>query len=234
MATDLVTRILEDHELIRTRFALLRDASASERGPLFRELVATLVQHEAVESIVLRPVVRAQVPDGDAIAEARLHEEQEAEERLAELETMDASSDVFLAAVTALQKEVLAHAEAEERDELPLVRRHVDAERLDELGALYDQVKVATPTHPHPESGQGALSNLFGGPVLGMLDRVRDAVRSVLGDEPAPRAPGASGGHRYEDWTVEQLHARATEVELEGRSTMNKAELIAALRRNNS
>lgn len=34
----------------------------------------------------------------------------------------------------------------------------------------------------------------------------------------------------YEDWTVEELHERARELDIEGRSDMNKSELIDALR----
>ena len=34
----------------------------------------------------------------------------------------------------------------------------------------------------------------------------------------------------YEEWTRQQLYVRATELEIEGRSQMDKAELIAALR----
>jgi hypothetical protein len=34
----------------------------------------------------------------------------------------------------------------------------------------------------------------------------------------------------YEDWTREQLYERAQELDLEGRSDMDKPELIAALR----
>jgi hypothetical protein len=233
-STDLVSRILDDHELIRTRFALLLDAPASQREPLFRELVALLVQHEAVESIVLHPTVRDNVPDGERIAEHRLAEEQESEERLAELESMDPASDVFLAAVTKLRDEVLEHAEHEERDEFPQLREHVDAAALEDLGERYEQLKRTAPTHPHPESGQSALSNLFGGPVVGMVDRVRDAIGAAFTDEAPARAPQASGGHAYEDWTVEQLRERAAEVDLEGRSSMDKAELIAALRRRNA
>lgn len=232
MANDLVSRVLDDHELIRTRFALFDDAAASERGPLFRQLLELLVQHEAVESIVVHPIVRANAPDGQRIADERLAEEQASEERLAELEQLDPATEVFTAAFAQLRDEVLEHAAAEERETLPMLREHVEADVLEELGIRYERLKAAAPTRPHPETGQSAISNLFGGPVIGMVDRVRTAVSGVLGDEePSPRAPAAGGGQAYEDWTVEQLQARARELDLRGRSSLDKGELIAALRR---
>ena len=44
--------------------------------------------------------------------------------------------------------------------------------------------------------------------------------------------PSRKGGAQppYEEWTKDELYARAQELEIEGRSDMTKDELIAALR----
>ncbi|QKT02843.1 Rho termination factor N-terminal domain-containing protein [Ectothiorhodospiraceae bacterium 2226] len=50
----------------------------------------------------------------------------------------------------------------------------------------------------------------------------------------SPRhATGRKGGRapKYEDWRREDLYEKAKELDIEGRSTMNKADLIDALRR---
>lgn len=43
---------------------------------------------------------------------------------------------------------------------------------------------------------------------------------------------GARGGKAgsYDDWSVEELRKRARELDIEGRSSMNKAALVEALR----
>ena len=45
-------------------------------------------------------------------------------------------------------------------------------------------------------------------------------------------AMGEKGGSSpsYEEWTVDELHERAAELDVEGRSSMTKDELIDALR----
>jgi len=46
------------------------------------------------------------------------------------------------------------------------------------------------------------------------------------------KAVGRKGGKSgdYDDWTVDHLRRRAGEIGIEGRSKMNKAELVKALR----
>lgn len=55
----------------------------------------------------------------------------------------------------------------------------------------------------------------------------RIANAQAAGDE-----PGRKGGKQppYEDWTKDDLYERAQDIGIDGRSDMDKSELIAALR----
>jgi hypothetical protein len=68
------------------------------------------------------------------------------------------------------------------------------------------------------------------------LERVRERVaqpQSGKDDAPTaapPKQDGKPGRRTYEERSIEELRDRARELEIEGRSTMSKDELIAALR----
>ena len=57
--------------------------------------------------------------------------------------------------------------------------------------------------------------------------RISNAAKSEGASEIGRR--GGKAGD-YEDWTVDELHERAAELDIEGRSSMSKDELIDALR----
>lgn len=57
--------------------------------------------------------------------------------------------------------------------------------------------------------------------------RIANAAASSSRSEVGKRGGGSPA---YEEWTVEELRERASELEIEGRSSMDKGELIDALR----
>jgi hemerythrin superfamily protein len=171
---DVIRILLEQHAQVRDLFARLQAAPAGGREDLFDDLRALLAVHETAEEMVLRPKA-----DGDAwkqVAEERNDEEREANEVLKDLERLDPQTDAFLEKLTAFEKAVDEHAEAEESEEFPRVLSACDADERRKLGDRLRAVEKMAPTHPHPSVAGSPVGQALTGPFASMVDRVRDAM----------------------------------------------------------
>ncbi len=175
---DVVRLLEEDHQLVKSRLEALAAAPADGRAELFWKLTNDLVRHEVAEEVVVYPAVR-DVPGGDAIADARISEQSEAEEKLAQMEKMDPASPEFAQEVAALKSAVLEHATAEEETAFAMLLGALAPDRRIELGQRYTKAKDAAPTHPHPHAPDTPPGNVVMGPLAALVDRVRDAAAAV-------------------------------------------------------
>lgn len=176
---DIVELLLEDHETAKALLTKISAAAPEQREALFWELVPELVRHEVAEEVVVYPTIRSEAPDGEREVEPRLHEQQEAEELLDQMEGLDRSSAEFGAKLAKLQAGVLEHAHAEEQNILPLLRALEDTKKRVELGARYERAKSAAPTHPHPNAPDTPPGNKVLGPITGLFDKTRDALKGM-------------------------------------------------------
>lgn len=178
---DVVELLRRQHQHIRILFSQVREASETEdKQRRFEELRRFLAVHETAEELVTHPRARV-AAGGNAVVAARLEEEDEAKQLLATLDGSSVADAGFDDRLATLEQAVLAHAEAEEREEFPLLEA-VNDER--EKRVLADAVRAAeaiAPTHPHPSVGSSMTTNLLAGPVASLVDRTRDAVSAVLG-----------------------------------------------------
>ncbi|MDQ1394084.1 MAG: hypothetical protein QOF30_3061 [Acidimicrobiaceae bacterium] len=178
---DLIELLLEDHAKAKS---LLEEIDGSGDGDdlatLFPRLVKDLVAHEVAEEEIVYPALRSWVEGGDALAEARVAEQQEAEEALAALERMEIGSAEFRRSLLQLKGAVLEHASHEEAEVFPALKAGVSPERLNTLGQAYTIAKALAPTHPHPHAPSSFPGNVLVGPAIAIVDRAYDAVRSVL------------------------------------------------------
>ena len=131
------------------------------------------------EEIVVYPALR-EVPDGQEFADARVAEQSEAEEALARLEKLDATSNEFLGELVELRAAVLEHAQKEETEAFPRLLRHFDTAHLVYLGQKFKGAKLAAPNHPHPHLPSSPTSHKVIGPVAAFFDRMRDATRTSV------------------------------------------------------
>jgi hemerythrin superfamily protein len=177
---DLIAAVLADHAEIKGLFREVTTASATEaKEDAFRRLVRKLVVHETAEQEVVRPLTR-RAPDGDRIADGRLQEESEGEKLLAELERLGVDDPSFDAKIEKLRRDVVEHAELEEQHEHPRIEEHTDQADLERLAGVFRLAEKAAPTHPHPRGPQSATGNVAVGPVVGLMDRARDAIRKAM------------------------------------------------------
>jgi hemerythrin superfamily protein len=176
---DGVRFLRNQHDEIRS---LLREAAKAEgegrRAP-FERLVRLLAVHETAEEIVVYPMIRNVGADGDSIADRRLAEEESAKDELSELERLDVTSGEFERRFRELRKAVEGHAKSEEREVFPLIEQVSDDKQLEGMARALEAAESMAPTHPHKAAPTSATGNLLVGPMVAVVDRVRDALRSA-------------------------------------------------------
>jgi hypothetical protein len=179
---DAVDVLLAQHERIKAMFGEVPAASGQHKQDLFEDLVRLLAVHEAAEAELVHPLSRRDNAAGDAVVDARLAEEQQAKRDLADLYEMGTADPRFDAGLVRLQQAVLAHAEHEQQEEFPALRRAIPAEQLTTLAGRVLTAEKIAPTRPHPHSPSSATGNLIVGPPIAVFDRIRDAIRDARED----------------------------------------------------
>jgi hemerythrin superfamily protein len=176
---DIIAFLHRQHDEIRRLFEELTTARGDDRKDLFYRLLRLLAVHETAEEEVVHPVVSS-LAEGEPVVRARLGEERRAKELLTTLESIGPDAEGFDTLLDQLREDVLAHAEHEEREEFPLLRKEYHADRLRAMAATARVAEAVAPTRPHP-GVESATANLLLGPPVAIMDRARDAIRSVLG-----------------------------------------------------
>src|SRR5581483_4811313 len=143
---------------------------ATTRQEHFDRLRELLAVHETAEELVIRPVTRKEVPNGEGIADARMGEENKAKQVLAKLEKLGADDPQFAALFGQFRADVEEHAQHEEAEEFPELRAHTDGETLATVADRIRKAESAAPTHPHP-SAKSTTANVVLGPFAAIVDR---------------------------------------------------------------
>jgi hemerythrin superfamily protein len=177
--TDVVDLVLADHRTVRKLFADFESAGADQRVDLWRAIVRALAVHETAEEEIVHPAARRYLDGGDDIVDARVAEESAAKQTLAELERLDVANPDFMTRFRVFSTDVLTHAGHEEQEELSGLRASTSDDDRERMGKLFGVAKSAAPTHGHAHAPESATGNVVVGPVVALMDRVRDAIRDA-------------------------------------------------------
>ena len=175
---DLIIDVIKDqHQQVKTLLTEVATAKGEALEARFCDLRRLLAVHETAEEEIIYPTIRTAGEQAREVADARTGEEAEGIKVLSELESLELGSAEFEATFEKFRKAVLAHAEHEEQEVLPLIMDNRDADERRKMGTLFEMAEKAAPTHPHPHAGTSAASHIVAGPALAIMDRVRDALR---------------------------------------------------------
>ncbi|MEV0495474.1 hemerythrin domain-containing protein [Streptomyces atratus] len=140
------------------------------------EVTIELVRHSVAEEMYLYPAVREHVEGGDGIADKELSDHAAVEQRLKELEGLEADDPQFDHLAAKLKLEVSEHVRDEESGLFALLAAACTPEGLDEPGDKVRTAKKMAPTRPHPSAPDTPPCNKLLGPGTGLADRARDLV----------------------------------------------------------
>ncbi|UDY35175.1 hemerythrin domain-containing protein [Dermatobacter hominis] len=188
---DAITLLKKDHRTVEQlfrRYEQAGDRAYAEKRRVVDRIIEELSQHAAIEEQVFYPAAREEASDTEDLALESIEEHHIVKWELSELEKMDPQDERFDAKVRVLMENVRHHVSEEESEFFPKVRDELGRNELNDLGDAMAAARKGAPTHPHPRAPQSGPLTLLVGPVLGVVDRVGDTVKGVVGG--AARAAG--------------------------------------------
>jgi hemerythrin superfamily protein len=179
-SADAIELILADHRGVEQLFHQLNAATTPQtRLEIGDRIICELSIHAAAEEQILYPAARRILGEGELVDHA-IDEHDELKRVLADLDGAAPDDDRFTAGFREAERLVTDHVAEEERDLLPRLKNEGDPHQLQKLGQALELAKKAAPTHPHPHAPSTPPGNLVLGPLMGIVDKVRDAAESAL------------------------------------------------------
>lgn len=152
---DAITMLRDDHKAVKRlfrEFERLDDDDTQSRRRLVDEIIHELSVHAYIEEKVFYPAARAASEETEDMVLESLEEHHVVKWTLSELEEMPADHERFKAKVTVLIESVQHHADEEESDLFPSVRRGMGRKALVELGEELAAAKADAPATPQPRA----------------------------------------------------------------------------------
>lgn len=142
---DLRDILTDEHREI---LGLLDDLATNrhDRFPLAHRLIDALAAHTAGELQLFYPALRDIVPDGIAMADQAQTDHQAMRRSMVALEDSNPGEAAFERALADLRAELDRHLPVEEAELLPALAQVIGADKMEEMGTLYLQIRESLPT----------------------------------------------------------------------------------------
>jgi hemerythrin superfamily protein len=246
MAADVVTLIMNDHRVLEGLFEKLRSREGDPQA-LLNEVEVRLTAHSRAEEDHVYSAILSEEPSEAGEVYHGFQEHHEAAAMLYELKSLEPGGPEYTAKLEEFIDAVTHHVEEEESELLPTLEESIDAERLTELGAkfeeerlrelaahgLRDQGSAASASASGSRAGERAMTGERG--MAGEREMTGrgawgrpDGAESAGGRSDRKASDGGRGGD-VSEMTKAELYERAKAADIPGRSQMSKEELARAL-----
>ncbi len=172
--------ILQDHNLIKTVYEKFKSSPSKEEAEKWRnELVYEIARHSIAEELILYPLLRKKLPEGESLFQESIKEHHEIKENLYKAQGIDPSSEDFKKKINNVMDLLMKHVEKEEKEILPSLTKHISEEERIKAGNAFSRRKLIVPTRPHtmvPEDPPTLNSIL--GLLTSPIDKFRDLFTS--------------------------------------------------------
>jgi len=149
---DGIVLLKEDHKAVKRLFRefekMHKDATPEAKRTLVDKIIKELTAHAYIEETIFYPAARAEVPDNDDHVLESVEEHHVVAWLLSELRKLNPADETFDAKVTVLIENVEHHADEEEQEWFPKVRKALGRKRLGELGEEMTAAKPNAPADP--------------------------------------------------------------------------------------
>jgi hemerythrin superfamily protein len=184
-----LVRQRNDHTELDGLLHELDGTTGREQERVLRRIDRLVFSHAFAEETVLWPVVRRELPDGEAITLKVEKEHQEVNELVSTLETVS-HDDPRRAQLVSRLVEVLREDVRDEEDVMfPRLQERLDGLALRRLGRQWEVARRVSPTRSHPTVSRRPPGNALSGLPLSLLDRTRDLVDGGVDRAPERFAP---------------------------------------------
>lgn len=181
--------------------ALFAEWQKTQDAAVAEQICTELTVHAEVEEQSVYPVLADQVPQGDDLEEEAEHEHAEAKALITQIQQAGYTGPQVATAMEQLISGVNHHVQEEEGEIFPKMRESIPQDRLEAIGTEAERIK-------------------------------KEQLAALTGGTTMSAAAGATSGatkNQLIDLTKDELYHMAQEKGIQGRSDMDKDQLIKAL-----
>lgn len=172
---DVADILTTDHkEMMALAEQIKRSSDIDQRRDTTETLIAEVMRHAVAEEMYVYPVMEKCIPNGREEVEHDKQEHDEIVTLMKQLEELEAADPQYMERVEKLEGLLSHHADDEESDQFPKLRKYIPEEQLIEMGKQVENAKKLAPTRPHPSAPHSELFHKSVGAGIGMVDRLRD------------------------------------------------------------